>query len=505
MCPPALGPAAMRGPPGSDGWTPWLSALVAWAVAACPAAASRGHLLAALVRVSPAHLGGASLGFLADFSADPSGGALATWAPKGNEDGCLPYEGAPEGRLALVRRGACAFAQKALNAQAAGAAGLLVVWDSDQVQPLRGENASDEGVSIAVVAVREALGNRILAWNAAHPGDAAEVSLARYAPPACDLSEALVVLLAASLVALGAFVATADLRPGSPLAPRHNEEVLEMTKALAFGFCLMGSAFLTLLYFCPAYQLVVLSFCVGSASATSVLGSAMLSWLLPSLSRKAGHVPTFGEVSRAEVVGAVLALSLVGGWLALRRTSWGWLFQDALGAATLCMMQRSVRLPSMKVATLLLLLMFFYDIFWVFLSPLFFKKSVMVHVATGGGTGVVMPMLLRVPAILDPLGGERMLGFGDVMLPGLLASYLLRRDALQGRGLRDGCFAPALAGYTAGLCVSMLAVIVARGAQPALLYLLPSTLGAAFAAAWSRGELADLWNSEHFGRKAALD
>ena len=43
------------------------------------------------------------------------------------------------------------------------------------------------------------------------------------------------------------------------------------------------------------------------------------------------------------------------------------------------------QINSLKVATALLSAAFFYDIFWVFLSPLIFKESVMIAVATGGG------------------------------------------------------------------------------------------------------------------------
>ena len=44
---------------------------------------------------------------------------------------------------------------------------------------------------------------------------------------------------------------------------------------------------------------------------------------------------------------------------------------------------------------MLLVCTFFFDIFWVFLSPLFFKKSVMIEVATGGGTGQAVPLRLQ--------------------------------------------------------------------------------------------------------------
>lgn len=40
--------------------------------------------------------------------------------------------------------------------------------------------------------------------------------------------------------------------------------------------------------------------------------------------------------------------------------------------------------------------------------------------------GEAMPMLMRVPRILDPWGGYNMLGFGDIVLPGLLVAFTLR-------------------------------------------------------------------------------
>jgi signal peptide peptidase-like protein 2B len=43
----------------------------------------------------------------------------------------------------------------------------------------------------------------------------------------------------------------------------------------------------------------------------------------------------------------------------------------------------AIRLPNLKVAATLLLLAFFYDIFFVFISPYFFESSVMVAVAEG--------------------------------------------------------------------------------------------------------------------------
>ncbi|KAH9329748.1 hypothetical protein KI387_001856, partial [Taxus chinensis] len=76
------------------------------------------------------------------------------------------------------------------------------------------------------------------------------------------------------------------------------------------------------------------------------------------------------------------------------------------------------------VAAVLLSCAFVYDIFWVFISPLLFHESVMIAVARGDNSGGEnIPMLLRIPRFFDPWGGDNMIGFGDIVLPGLLVSF----------------------------------------------------------------------------------
>merc|ERR1719387_3430537 len=205
------------------------------------------------------------------------------------------------------------------------------------------------------------------------------------------------------------------------------------------------------------------------------------------------NIPQDGTISTADLVASIPAAILVTCWLVLRNTALGWPFQDIIGAGFLCWMQRTLRLPNIKVATVLLTVMFFFDIFWVFISPVLFKKSVMVEVATGGGTGEKVPMLLRVPSVGDMLGNERMLGFGDVALPGLLVSYLRRHDILSKRHGCRGYFVPSVVGYFLGLCVTIVALTVMKMGQPALLYLVPGTLGTTLVLGCCRGELDQLW------------
>ena len=103
-----------------------------------------------------------------------------------------------------------------------------------------------------------------------------------------------------------------------------------------------------------------------------------------------------------------------------------------------------IRLPSLKLATLFLVLMFFFDIFWVFLSVYIFGESVMVHVATGGdqyeqkmlgselgavaGPPRELPMLIKFYSFWDDLRSRSMLGLGDIGIPGFLITYNLAVD-----------------------------------------------------------------------------
>ncbi|XP_039057647.1 signal peptide peptidase-like 3 [Hibiscus syriacus] len=111
------------------------------------------------------------------------------------------------------------------------------------------------------------------------------------------------------------------------------------------------------------------------------------------------------------------------------------------------------RLPNINVATVLLCCAFVYDIFWVFLSPLIFHESVMIAVARGDNSGgESIPMLLRVPQAFDPWGGYDMIGFGDILFPGLLVAFAFRYDKANKNHLANGYFVWLIIGYGFGKC-----------------------------------------------------
>lgn len=72
-------------------------------------------------------------------------------------------------------------------------------------------------------------------------------------------------------------------------------------------------------------------------------------------------------------------------WVIFRKEPWAWILQDYLGVMFSINMLRTLRLPSLKIITILLCTLFFYDIFFVFITPYFtkvtgnYKTSIMIY------------------------------------------------------------------------------------------------------------------------------
>ncbi|KAF9403820.1 Signal peptide peptidase-like 2A [Mortierella sp. AD011] len=200
-------------------------------------------------------------------------------------------------------------------------------------------------------------------------------------------------------------------------------------------------------------------------------------------------------------------------------------------------MLKVLKASSMSTPTLLLLMAFIYDVFFVFVTPYLTKsgESIMEAAATGAAMTVkeTIPMLFRIPSF-TPHGGEAMLGFGDVVLPGVLVTFLKECDArleedqtLEAltssgitRSLPTSCpssscstssscslscrkswwkkrwsyHLTAILGYSLGLEVTFVAMLWSNKGQPALLYLVPFTVIPVIFLASKRHELSLLWN-----------
>jgi len=383
----------------------------------------------------------------------------------------------------------------------------LVVFESDEVVVMDGSNqSSGPKVEIFAVAVGKTLGDKFyhqLSVTTDHSGmDLAKIvlSVSVYTPSAYNLSELILISLATALVAAGTFFSTADMRQtnlSSAIAPQ-SEEIQELDIYTAGGFCVMGSFVLVFLFFFMRYAIyfIMFAFCFGGALCLTQMISMFLLHYAQWSREKFTEIPGCGPIYKSEAIALVPSFALAVSWIILRNTDYAWPFQDIIGASFLCWMQRTLRVPNLKIASVLLVAMFFFDIYWVFISVHQFHKSVMVSVATGGGTGESVPMLIRIPQFGDPLGGDRMLGFGDIALPGLLVSFLRRHDILSHKKIGEGYFLPSLVGYFVGLCATIVALTVMKMGQPALLYLVPCTLGLTVLLSLCRGELMLLWDNK---------
>lgn len=233
-----------------------------------------------------------------------------------------------------------------------------------------------------------------------------------------------------------------------------------------------------------------------------------------------------GRFTGAELLSFSLSIFIVCIWVLTGH----WLLMDAMGMGLCVAFIAFVRLPSLKVSTLLLTGLLVYDVFWVFFSSYIFSANVMVKVATRpadnpvglvarklhlGGAAVREAPKLSLPGKLvfpsmHNAGHFSMLGLGDIVMPGLLLCFVLRYDAYKKAqtavcgetgvpaprhlGSRLTYFHCSLLGYFLGLLTATVSSEVFKAAQPALLYLVPFTLLPLLTMAYLKGDLRRMWS-----------
>ncbi|XP_074282198.1 signal peptide peptidase-like 1 [Silene latifolia] len=218
----------------------------------------------------------------------------------------------------------------------------------------------------------------------------------------------------------------------------------------------------------------------------------------------------------------VACFGMVSAWLVTGH----WILNNMLGISLCVAFVSHVRLPNIKVCAMLLGCLFMYDIFWVFYSERFFGANVMVSVATKQASNPVhtvahslslpglqlitkkleLPVKIVFPRNLlggiNPEGystGFMMLGLGDMAIPGMLLALVLSFDhrknkdpITSSKGHKYIWY--AICGYAVGLVTALAAGLLSQSPQPALLYLVPSTLGPIVVVSWIRKELMELWD-----------
>uniref|UniRef100_A0A3Q3XK13 Signal peptide peptidase-like 2B n=1 Tax=Mola mola TaxID=94237 RepID=A0A3Q3XK13_MOLML len=423
---------------------------------------------------------------------------------------CSPSE-VPEGgfpnRIPMVMRGNCTFYEKVRLAQINGAKGLLIV-SKDRLTPPAGNKSQYEEIDIpvALLSYSDMLDIRRL--------------VAMYAPnePVLDYNMVIIFLMAVGTVAVGGYWAGSRDRKKRYLklkrdeaAEKQDEETVDVTPIMIAVFVVMCCSMLVLLYFFYDYLViwVIAIFCVASSVG---LHSCLWPFVrrLPFCKCRVpeNNLPYLRK--RPPIRMLLLSAFCIGvsvTWMVFRNEDqWAWALQDVLGIAFCLYMLKTVRLPTFKACTLLLTVLFVYDVFFVFITPFLTNsgESIMVEVAAGpsdSSTHEKLPMVLKVPRLnFSPLAlcdrPFSILGFGDILVPGLLIAYCHRFDILiQSPRIYFGACTIA---YGIGLLITFVALAVMQMGQPALLYLVPCTLLTSLTVALCRKELPLFWSGSGF-------
>ena len=86
----------------------------------------------------------------------------------------------------------------------------------------------------------------------------------------------------------------------------------------------------------------------------------------------------------------------------------------------------------------------------------------------GGSTHEAMPMLLQVPSLWGPPYSTSILGYGDVVLPGLLVVFARIWDAAFQKPPAASYFWPLILGYGVGLILTFVALVLHVGGSQVL-------------------------------------
>nr|XP_030701563.1 signal peptide peptidase-like 2B isoform X1 [Globicephala melas] len=356
----------------------------------------------------------------------------------------LPAKGFSN-QIPLVARGNCTFYEKVRLAQGSGARGLLIISKETLVPPGGNKTQYDEiGIPVALLSYKDMLDifetfGRV-------------VRAALYAPkePMLDYNMVIIFIMAVGTVALGGYWAgSRDVRKRYMKHKRddgpekHEDEAVDVTPVMICVFVVMCCSMLVLLYhfYDQLVYVIIGIFCLASSTGLYSCLSPLLQRLPFCRCRVPDNsLPYFHK--RPQVRMLLLALLCVAVsvvWGVFRNEDqWAWILQDALGIAFCLYTLKTIRLPTFKACTLLLLVLFIYDVFFVFITPFLTKSgnSIMVEVATGpsdSATHEKLPMVLKVPRLnASPLAlcdrPFSLLGFGDILVPGLLVAYCHRFD-----------------------------------------------------------------------------
>ncbi|KAM3876924.1 signal peptide peptidase-like 2A [Diretmus argenteus] len=432
---------------------------------------------------------------------------------------------APElvkGKAVVVLRGGCDFSQKALVAQDLGATSLLIASNTTLITP--SANDSDYAkvhIPLALMRYRDFLDAQQVF------GEGMQVQL--YAPPHSKIDPSIAVMLLISIVtvALGGYWSGACERAhlscggagggkGENKADSGDLSLYSPLKVVIFVALMCGMLVLMYFFYNVLVYIIIAIFCIASATALfSCLDAVMDQIGCGTLSFS---IRTWSFSVRSLIL-AAMCISIAVVWGVYRNEDrWIWILQDLLGIAFCLNFMKTISLSNFKICVILLSLLLVYDVFFVFITPFFTKNgvSIMVQVALGpdasgektqGNMVEVpaepqapsekLPVVMRVPrfsAWAQNLCGMQfsILGYGDIIVPGLLVAYCSKFDVWI-NSPKKIYFVSCCIAYLLGMVVTFAVMLLSGMGQPALLYLVPFTLITSALVAVARGEMRQFW------------
>lgn len=201
--------------------------------------------------------------------------------------------------------------------------------------------------------------------------------------------------------------------------------------------------------------------------------------------------------------------------MALYVVAKSWIYNNILALIFCLSALQTMFIGNFKNGFMLLVLLFFYDIFFVF------GTDVMLTVAKG----IDAPIKLQFP---KDYSGEKkqysILGLGDIVIPGIFMSLCLRFDYIKSLNAKylegllrkeeegfegdqgvlhylyktaNECpkpyFISVCIGYLVAIIATIVVMLVFNHGQPALLYLVPGCLGAVLITSFAKGEFSEMW------------
>ncbi|XP_045888764.1 signal peptide peptidase-like 2A isoform X2 [Micropterus dolomieu] len=409
-----------------------------------------------------------------------------------------------KGKALLVMRGDCEFSQKALVAQSLGATTLLIASNKNLITPSANDSEyAKVHISLALMRYRDFLEAQKVF------GEGMQVKL--YAPPQSKIDPSIAVMLLISIVtvALGGYWSGACERDrltsggagggGGENKVDSGELFLYSPLKVVFFVALMCGMLVLMYYFYNVLVYVIIAiFCLASASALFSCLDAVME--LIGCGTVSFSIRNWNFSVRSLILAAV-CISVAVVWGVYRNEDrWIWILQDLLGIAFCLNFMKTISLSNFKICVILLSLLLVYDVFFVFITPFFTKNgvSIMVQVALGpDASGEKLPVVMRVPrfsAWAQNLCGMQfsILGYGDIIVPGLLVAYCSRFDVWINSSKKI-YFVSCCIAYLLGMIATFAVMLLSGMGQPALLYLVPFTLIISAVVAGCRGEMRQFW------------